>query len=135
LKRGTAEERELVHKLDSLGFAVLRAPASGSSTKLDRPDIIAGKKGLHLVFEVKTTRGNIIYMKKESVEQLVRFSNKFGAEALMAIKFKGKNHKWILLKPENLGKTKKGYKIAFKDAIKLGISLEALVSSKITDFM
>jgi len=134
LRRGVSEERELVRRLDGLGFAVLRAPSSGSSTKLDRPDLVAGRRGLIIAFEVKTTHRKTLYARKESMEQLTRFSEKFGAKPLLAVKFKGVHRGWLLLEPKNLTQTGKGYKVTLRNALKDGIRLEALVTEKITDY-
>ena len=41
-KKGSAEERDLVHKLWDRHFAAMRAPASGGATKKPLPDVIAG---------------------------------------------------------------------------------------------
>ena len=37
-KKGSAEERDLVHKLWERNFAAMRAPASGGATKRPLPD-------------------------------------------------------------------------------------------------
>ncbi|MEM2165420.1 MAG: Holliday junction resolvase, partial [Candidatus Bathyarchaeia archaeon] len=39
--KGVDYERLLARKLSKLGFAVVRAPSSGSGTRIERPDIIA----------------------------------------------------------------------------------------------
>jgi len=135
LRRGIGEERELVHRLDKLGFAVVRAPASGSRTRLDRPDIVAGRRGLHLALEVKSTIKEILYIEHESVMQLVRFSERFGARPLIAVKFKRRGKGWILLEPQNLTQTNKGYKVTFKDALRAGKSLEALVTRRLGEYV
>ena len=41
-KKGSAEERDLVHKLWERNFAAMRAPASGGATKNPLPDVVAG---------------------------------------------------------------------------------------------
>ncbi|RLG91774.1 MAG: hypothetical protein DRO36_03450 [Candidatus Hecatellales archaeon] len=133
--RGVREERELIHRLDSLGFAVLRAPASGSRTKLDRPDILAGRKGFVLAIEVKTSRKKTFYVRKESVEQLIRFSDRFGAKPYLAIKFKHTGLDWFLVKPENLVKTGKGFKVSLNDLKMKGESLESLVTKSLTEYL
>ena len=133
--RGIREERELIHRLDSLGFAVLRAPASGSRTKLDRPDILAGRKGFVLAIEVKTSRKKTFYVRKESVEQLIRFSDRFGAKPYLAIKFKHTGLDWFLVKPENLVKTGKGFKVSLNDLKMKGESLESLVTKSLTEYL
>ena len=134
MRRGIAEERELVHRLEDLGFAVLRAPASGSSTKLDRPDIVAGGHGMHLTLEVKTTSKTTLYIQKASIDQLTRFSERFGATPYLAVKFKHQRRDWVLISPERLAKTKSGYKLTLKEALKVGSRLEAVISSKLTDY-
>ena len=127
MRRGISGEREFIHILDRLGFAVLRAPSSGAGTKLDRPDIIAGRKGLHLAIEVKSTRKETLYIEKESVNQLVRFSIKFGADPIVAIKFMRKG--WFLLEPKHLTKKNKTFKVSLDDAKKRGTKLESFLRS------
>jgi Holliday junction resolvase len=117
-----------------LGFAVIRAPASGSRTHLDRPDIVAGGKGLYLAFEVKSTIKESLYIQYESLMQLTRFAEKFGAKPLIAVKFKVRGKGWILLEPENLSQTKKGYKVTLREAFRTGKSLEALVTRKLGEY-
>ena len=133
-RRGFKEERELVNKLERLGFAVLRAPASGSGTKSDRPDIIAGRRGFCIALEVKTTNRRVLYVGLESLDQLVRFSNRFGANPYLAVKFKRSGYGWLLLKPEDLEKGCKYYKITLEEAYRRGVSPEAILSTKLEEF-
>ena len=112
--RGVREERELVRLLDRLGFAVVRSPASGSRTKLDRPDLLAGRRGLILALEVKATGKEVLYLKRESVEQLIRFSDRFGAKPYVAVKFKGKGVGWLLVEAGSLEQTGKGFKLSLR---------------------
>jgi len=135
LRRGINEERELVHKLNNLGFAVLRAPSSGSRTKLDRPDILAGRKGLYLAIEVKSTRKNIIYIADESIKQLIRFSEKFGAKPFIAAKFKKKGIGWRLIEPEKLENTGKHYRLTLNQLLSEGKSLEAIITKTLTNYI
>jgi len=135
LKRGIAEERELVHRLDDLGFAVIRAPASGARIKLDRVDIVAGGHGSHLALEVKTTSKPALYLSKDTVDQLTRFSQKFGATPYLAVKFKHLHRGWILIEPKGLTETKTGYKLTLKEALRVGSRLEAVASSKLNGYV
>ena len=48
VKKGSAEERDLVHKLWERDFAAMRAPASGGATKKPLPDVIAGNGNIYL---------------------------------------------------------------------------------------
>ncbi len=129
--RGVREERELVRLLDRLGFAVVRSPASGSRTKLDRPDLLAGRRGLILALEVKATGKEVLYLKRESVEQLIRFSDRFGAKPYVAVKFKGKGVGWLLVEAGSLEQTGKGFKLSLREALKKGLTPEALVTERL----
>lgn len=134
MNKGFAYERELVHELERRGFASLRAPASGSRTKLDRPDIIAGRHGFHLVIEVKTTSANVLYIRKESIMSLLRFAERFGAQPFVAVKFKGKRKGWLLTTPSQLRPTAKGYVLAYEEALRISKKLDALGTASITDY-
>ena len=95
-KKGSAEERDLVHKLWDRHFAAMRAPASGGATKKPLPDVIAGK--------------DKIYIDAPQIDALVEFSNIFGATPYLGAKFK--HTKWLFLAPEMIQRTKNGnYKV------------------------
>ncbi|MEM2906205.1 MAG: Holliday junction resolvase Hjc [Candidatus Bathyarchaeia archaeon] len=127
MRRGINEERELVKKFSEMGFAVIRAPSSGSSTRIDRPDLLVGGKGRHLAVEVKSTLRDTLYVETESMDQLKRFAEKFGAEPYLAVKFKRRRCGWLLLKPTSLGQTEKGFKISLADAMRDGQPPEAFL--------
>ncbi len=127
MRRGIREERELVKRFAAMGFAVMRAPSSGSSTKIDRPDLLVGGKRRHIAVEVKSTLRETLYVEAESVDQLTRFAERFGAEPYLAVKFKRRRSGWLLLKPTSLNRTEKGYKVSLADAIRDGLTPEALI--------
>ena len=112
-KKGSAEERDLVHKLWDRDFAAMRAPASGGATKKPLPDVLAGNGKIYLAIEVKTTTKDKIYIDYPQIDALVEFSNIFGAAPYLGMKFK--YTKWLFLSPDILEKTKNGnYKIQKK---------------------
>ncbi len=133
--RGVREERELVNLLDKLGFAVLRAPASGSRTMLDRPDILAGRRGFIVALEVKSTSKKALYVRGESIAQLKRFSERFGAKPFLAVKFKYSRVGWLLIDAENIEVEGKGFRLTFEDAVKRGLTPEALVTKSLEGFL
>jgi Holliday junction resolvase len=133
--RGVDYERLLARRLSKLGFAVVRAPSSGSGTKIDRPDIIAGYKGLIVAIEVKTTSKKTIYIKKESINQLVRFSETFGAIPYIAVKFKRSDKDWLLIHPKYFKEHEKTYTISMDEAIKTGIKPEFLLIHKLKEYL
>ncbi len=98
-KKGSAEERDLVHKLWDRNFAAMRAPASGGATKRPLPDVVAGNGKLYLAIEVKTTTKDKIYIDSEQIDALLEFSKIFGAKPYIGVKFK--YTKWLFLEPDN----------------------------------
>lgn len=106
--KGYAAERELVVKLWRLGFAVMRAPASGSKIrKAKYPDVVAIKSGKVLVFEVKSrSKLENIYLRSEQVEKLREFAERSGGQAYIAIKLSGSD--WRVVELELLEKIPNG---------------------------
>ena len=125
-KKGTAEERDLVHKLWDRDFAAMRAPASGGATKNPLPDVVAGNGKIYLAIEVKTTSKDKIYIDFEQIDALVEFSKKFGATPYIGIKFK--YTKWYFIAPENAEKTKNGnIKIEKNFILENGLEIDEIV--------
>ena len=128
--KGIREERELVQMLWKSDFAVLRAPSSGSSTSMPRPDVIAGnsEKGVQFAFEVKTTRKSTLYISRESVGQLVDFSCRFGCQPVLAIRFKGSGASWLFVDPRSLMTTADlNFKITLSEALQRGLDFKELI--------
>lgn len=124
-KKGTAEERDLVHKLWERGFAAMRAPASGGATKRPLPDIVAGNGDIYLAIEVKTTTKDRIYIDSEQIEELHTFSRIFGSKAYIGAKFK--YVKWLFLEPDDLYKTKNNnYRVDKKHMLEKGLEIDEI---------
>jgi Holliday junction resolvase len=85
--KGDRRERELVNKLDDAGFAVMRAPASGSATDRELPDVLAGDAGEFYAIEAKSSAGDPIYLDGEEVEALTYFARNFGAKPRIGVRF------------------------------------------------
>lgn len=139
-KRGFAHERDLASRFWNYGFAVLRAPASGSKTKrLLYPDLIAIYKGKVLVFEIKTMKKpRSLYIEQNQIKKLVEFADRAGGEAYLAVKVVGSGE-WVFIPIYKLEKTEKGTFKVKRDVISEGYRFEALVSiikgvKKLTDF-
>ncbi|BFH74469.1 Holliday junction resolvase Hjc [Sulfurisphaera javensis] len=85
--RGSSVERYIVSRLRDKGFAVIRAPASGSKRKDHVPDIVALKAGVIILIEVKSRKnGSKIYIEKEQAEGIKDFAKKSGGELFLGIK-------------------------------------------------
>lgn len=125
VKKGSAEERDLVHKLWDRDFAAMRAPASGGATKKPLPDVIAGNGKIYLAIEVKTTTKDKIYIDYPQIDDLELFSKKFGAKCYIGVKFK--YTKWLFLEPKDVERTKKNnYKIEKNYALEKALDIDEI---------
>ena len=104
--KGDRRERELVNKLDEAGFAVMRAPASGSATDRDLPDVLAGNSEQFYAVEAKSSAGDPIYLDGAEVAALVYFSQNFGARPRIGVRFDRED--WYFFHPEELYTTDGG---------------------------
>jgi len=106
--KGSRFERDLIGELWKNGFAAIRVAGSGVS-HFPCPDIVAGNRGKVLAIEVKMRTSLPLYLSKEEIEKLRKFSEIFGAEELVALKLPRKDWKFFRIK--DLCETGKGYRI------------------------
>ncbi len=105
--KASRAENELANRLWEMGYAVVRGPSSGSGVRRRiHPDLVAIKKGVTLVIEVKTGQpGKPVYINRTQAEKLMEFAQRAGGKALIAVKIQGKG--WKLHEITELQKTKK----------------------------
>jgi Holliday junction resolvase - archaeal type len=124
-RKGDRRERELVNLLDESGFAVMRAPASGSATERDLPDVLAGDGERFYAIEAKSSSGDPIYLDGEEVASLLFFSRNFGAKARIAARFDRED--WYFFHPDELYTTDGGnYRVKRETALAEGTDLAEL---------
>ena len=124
-RKGDRMERELVNELDARGFAVMRAPASGSSTDRELPDVLAGNGEVFYAIEAKASSGRPIYLTGEEVEALVYFSQNFGAKPRIGVRFDRES--WFFFHPADLHVTDGGnYRVKKETALAEGTDIEEL---------
>jgi Holliday junction resolvase len=131
--KGDRRERELVNRLDERGFAVMRAPASGSATERELPDVLAGNGEEFYAIEAKSSSGRPVYLDGEEVEALVYFARNFGAKPRVAVRFDRED--WYFFHPADLHVTDGGnYRVKKETALADGIDMEELTggSKKVT---
>jgi len=132
-EKGDRRERELVNALDSAGFAVMRAPASGSATERELPDVLAGDGSTFYAIEAKSSGGDPIYLSGEEIEALVYFSRNFGAKPRVGVRFDRED--WYFFHPGDLYTTDGGnYRVKKETALADGTDFEEFVghSQKVT---
>ncbi|MFB6133022.1 MAG: Holliday junction resolvase Hjc [Halanaeroarchaeum sp.] len=124
-RKGDRRERELVNELDEHGFAVMRAPASGSATARELPDVLAGNGDEFYAIEAKSSSGDPIYLTGEEVEALVYFARNFGARPRVGARFD--REPWYFFHPGDLHVTDGGnYRVKKETALAEGEDLPAL---------
>lgn len=123
--KGTRLERELFHKFWETGkFGVIRIAGSGS-TPLPSVDLVVGGQGRHLAIECKAIKKGKKYIEEARIKELKEFSEKFGAEPWLAIRFN--NKPWYFIKIDDLEKTKTNYSVSLELAKSRGLLFEELI--------
>jgi len=123
--KGDRRERELVNRLDEAGFAVMRAPASGSATERELPDVLAGDGASFYAIEAKSSSGDPIYLTGEEVEALVYFARNFGAKPKIGVRFDRED--WYFFHPADVHQTDGGnYRVKVETALEEGEPLDYL---------
>ncbi len=131
-EKGDRRERELVNELDEAGFAVIRAPASGSATQRELPDVLAGNGAEFYAIEAKSSAGDPIYLSGEEVEALRYFGDNFGARPRVAARFD--REEWYFFHPGDLHFTDGGnYRVKKELAVADGDTLADLADGVADD--
>ncbi|WP_254521603.1 Holliday junction resolvase Hjc [Natrinema caseinilyticum] len=131
--KGDRRERELVNALDEAGFAVMRAPASGSATERELPDVLAGDGERFYAIEAKSSSGDPIYLTGEEVEALIYFAQNFGAKPRIGVRFDRED--WYFFHPADLHVTDGGnYRVKKETALAEGVDFAEFAgrSEKVT---
>ncbi|QLD89696.1 nucleoid-structuring protein H-NS [Natronomonas salina] len=131
--KGDRRERELVNALDDAGFAVMRAPSSGSATERELPDVLAGDGETFYAIEAKSSAGDPIYLTGEEIEALVYFSRNFGAKPRVGVRFDRED--WYFFHPGDLHETDGGnYRVKKETALERGTDFAEFTgdSTKVT---
>ena len=122
--KGISAERELVHMFWGKEWPCIRVAGSGS-IKYPAPDVIAGNSIRMIAIECKVTKENKQYLSKKEINELKEFSQKFGAEAWIAVKFN--KDKWYFLNIEDIKPTTENFVITNENARLKGLLFEELV--------
>jgi Holliday junction resolvase len=127
-EKGDRRERELVNELDAAGFAVMRAPASGSATARELPDVLAGNGDEFYAIEAKSSAGDPIYLTGEEIYALVHvFAKNFGATPRIAVRFDRED--WYFFHPDAVHKTDGGnYRVKKELALAEGETIDDLAA-------
>ncbi len=122
--KGSKGERELVAFFNEQGWACCRIAGSGSS-KYAAPDVLAGNAIRRVAIECKVTKDKKKYFSVAEIEQLRSFSQKFGAESWVGVKFG--SLPWYFVMLEDLEPTGKNLAVSVELAQRRGMTKEELV--------
>lgn len=125
--KGTKGERELVKFFNENSWACIRVAGSGSS-HYPSPDILAANAIRRVAIECKVTKDNKKYFSAEEVQQLKTFSQNFGAESWVGVKFAGEE--WYFLMLEDLENTGSSWAVDIELAKRRGLLKEELAGLK-----
>jgi len=124
-QKGTYAERELVKMLWERGFACVRAAGSGSGP-LPSPDVVASNGKTTLAFECKFFSSDYVHLDYNQIAQLVEFSQKFGADPWIAVRYEGKD--WRFLDMARIRRTPgENFKVSKSFAYEDGKSFDELL--------
>ncbi len=100
--KGARAELELLHFLNSKGFAVIRAPSSGGD--LSPVDVVAIKRGLIIAIESKN-HAKKPKLPQDRIDRLKEWSDKAGAITFLGWRTK---NKWLFLQLKDVIENKYG---------------------------
>jgi len=126
--KGTKGERELVHAFNEAGWSCVRSAGSGSQ-HYPSPDILAGNAIRRVAIECKVTADTKKYLSQEDINQLRTFSQCFGAEAWIGVRFPAEP--WYFLMLEDLKNTGSSWAVSLEMAKLKGLTVEELLGKKI----
>ncbi|MFC1704832.1 Holliday junction resolvase Hjc [Nanoarchaeota archaeon] len=123
--KGINAERDLIHKFwATADWSAVRIAGSGSS-RYPSADLLASNKLRRLAIECKTSKETSKYLTKEEVGQLKLFSDIFGAEPWLAVRFD--REEWFFLNLEDLKVTGSNYLVNLEIARNKGLLFEELI--------
>lgn len=127
--KGIAAERELIHLLWKTGvFAAVRVAGSGA-IKYPVPDIVALSSSKRFAIECKAARGDVQYVDKKEVDDLVRFASMTGVLPIIAVRFDRVG--WFFLSPDALRNVGNSF-VVRKDELEFrSLSFEELVGKSV----
>jgi len=125
--KGANAERELIHTLSDLGFAVLRVAGSGVSP-LPSPDVVALKSGRIIAIECKAWKGEYLAIPIITFNDEVNWAKTAGAEFFIGWKIPREG--WLFIRAESFHNAGKNFMISLAEARACSITLETLVGAQ-----
>jgi len=116
-EKGANAERELYQMFIDNNFRAVRAAGSGMMENTSC-DLIAGKTGKKFCVECKASKKTSKYITKKQIEEFMIFSEVFGLEPVIAIRFNREG--WFFLSPLDLVDSGKNFVVSLNLAREKG---------------
>jgi len=116
-EKGANAERELYQMFIDNSFRAVRVAGSGMMENTSC-DLIAGKPNRKFCIECKASKKPNKYITKKQVEEFMIFSEIFGLEPVIAVKFNRQG--WFFLSPQDLEDSGKNWVISLEKAREKG---------------
>ena len=127
--KGSRSERELFHMFWGKNWATVRSAGSGSTTK-PAPDLLASNGTRTFAIECNAIKGNRKYFDQEEIDQLVEFSESFGAEPWIGVRFDKRG--WFFIEVSKLTKSNGNSLCVTYDLVQeKGLIFEQLIGAKV----
>lgn len=122
--KGSDAERELIHLFHDYDWSAVRIAGSGSN-HYPCADVLASDSDRTIAIECKSTKKERKYIGLDELEQLKKFSDVFGAEKWIGVRYNRKG--WVFYKPEELKKTSKNAVAVYEEDNDEKITFEGLI--------
>ena len=116
-EKGANAERELFQMFVENSYRAVRVAGSGTMENAEC-DLIAGKKGKKYCIEIKSSKKTSKYISKEQIEKFIIFSQIFGLNPIIALRFNREG--WFFIEPKHLEDTGKNWVVTLETARKKG---------------
>ncbi|MEO2241607.1 MAG: Holliday junction resolvase Hjc [Euryarchaeota archaeon] len=133
-RKGADFERRLVEYVRRHGGEAVRVAGSGGPV-----DVVAYAPARgHLAIECKVRREDRLYVRREEVEGLIAFAERFRAEPLLAWnpahRRTGFALNAILLRPEDLERRERSYSVDYETALRVGLDPRRLFTRSLEEW-
>lgn len=110
-EKGANAERELYQIFIDNNFRAVRVAGSGMMENTSC-DLIAGRPGKKFCIECKASKSPNKYITKKQIEEFMIFSEIFGLEPVIAVKFNRQG--WFFISPHELENSGKNWCVSLK---------------------
>ncbi len=125
--KGARSERELLNRLYSMGYSVMRSAGSGVNSL--GPDIIAMKDGVCLAFECKAWEKSRLSLDPEGYAKLAEWERNTRSYTYVAWRMNVRG--WFFIRLDELKAGEKDYSITKKKTLEIGRILEHIIAASV----